>query len=294
VYDVRVGRASSDSKPVSSLFNAHSEEVHRNFSRQCCYEPHDLPPRSCRWAAAMIVLAAMVPSPPNVCCAVQLTRPLQSICFPAAQMATLRCGTCALSRYDELSFCIYIRLVNFNARGLIDAVPQSALSVSGVGDGITSMAVHPHLPILAVGSMGQVSQYFFIFKSTSLNRSLSGCSHVFGLNRRISTPNPVRCHCGSFSSLLLCRSVARFSDRILIICRYHDGFLGQRIGPISCVAFHPFQASFPLAAAAASAARRDSVTMAHHSDAHTPLQRTLAAGAIDCIVSLYGAQVCTP
>ena len=156
------------------------------------------------------------------------------------------------------------------------------------------MAVHPHLPILAVGSMGQVSSTHLHAQVPRLNRFLSGCSHVFGLNRRFSTPNPVRCHCGSFSSLLLCRSVARFSDRILILCRYHDGFLGQRIGPISCVAFHPFQASFPLAAAAASAARRDRVTMAHHSDAHTPLQRTLAAGAIDCIVSLYGAQVCTP
>ena len=29
----------------------------------------------------------------------------------------------------------------------------------------------------------------------------------------------------------------------------------------------------------------------HHSASDTLLQRTLAAGAIDCIVSLYGAQV---
>jgi regulator-associated protein of mTOR len=26
--------------------------------------------------------------------------------------------------------------------------------------------------------------------------------------------------------------------------RYHDGFLGQRIGPVSCLAFHPTQLTF--------------------------------------------------
>jgi regulator-associated protein of mTOR len=25
------------------------------------------------------------------------------------------------------------------------------------------------------------------------------------------------------------------------VIRYHDGFLGQRIGPISCIAFHPYK-----------------------------------------------------
>ena len=27
----------------------------------------------------------------------------------------------------------------------------------------------------------------------------------------------------------------------LSVIRYHDGFLGQRIGPVSCLAFHPNQ-----------------------------------------------------
>ena len=38
--------------------------------------------------------------------------------------------------------------------------------------------------------------------------------------------------------------------------RYHDGFLGQRIGPISCLAFHP-------------------------------VRMLLAAGATDHIISIY-------
>jgi len=45
------------------------------------------------------------------------------------------------------------------------------------------------------------------------------------------------------------------SETINVI-RYHDGFLGQRIGPISCIAFHPYKL-------------------------------VLAAGATDSIVSIY-------
>ncbi len=50
--------------------------------------------------------------------------------------------------------CSFLGLIMFLTR-------QNTLSVSGVGDGITSMAVHPHLPILAIGSMGQVSVLSF-------------------------------------------------------------------------------------------------------------------------------------
>lgn len=51
--------------------------------------------------------------------------------------------------------------------------------------------------------------------------------------------------------------VVTLAGDTLNVIRYHDGFLGQRIGPISCLAFHP------------------SRTM-------------LAAGATDSIVSIYG------
>jgi hypothetical protein len=31
-----------------------------------------------------------------------------------------------------------------------------------------------------------------------------------------------------------------FNGEELSLIRYHDGFLGQRIGPVSCLAFHPY------------------------------------------------------
>ena len=48
-----------------------------------------------------------------------------------------------------------------------------------------------------------------------------------------------------------------YSGEQLGMIRYHDGFLGQRIGPVSCLAFHPTKV-------------------------------LLAAGATDSIVSIYG------
>ena len=45
-------------------------------------------------------------------------------------------------------------------------------------------------------------------------------------------------------------------DQLGGIIKYHDGFLGQRIGPVSCLAFHP-------------------------------VKLMLAAGATDSIVSIY-------
>jgi hypothetical protein len=53
--------------------------------------------------------------------------------------------------------CILLHMLS-----LIFFPHQNTISVSGVGDGITSMAVHPHLPILAIGSMGQVRAHFFV------------------------------------------------------------------------------------------------------------------------------------
>jgi regulatory associated protein of mTOR len=46
------------------------------------------------------------------------------------------------------------------------------------------------------------------------------------------------------------------NDQLGSIIKYHDGFLGQRIGPVSCLAFHP-------------------------------TRMRLAAGATDSIVSIY-------
>jgi hypothetical protein len=71
-----------------------------------------------------------------------------------------------LKMWDMRAF--KVRAFSFSARSVSPFCPlsfvfkfnrllQNTLSMAGVGDGITSMAVHPHLPILAIGSMGQVS-----------------------------------------------------------------------------------------------------------------------------------------
>jgi hypothetical protein len=70
---------------------------------------------------------------------------------------------------------------------------QNTSSMAGVGDGITSMAVHPHLPILAIGSMGQVSHPARrCFLKKCLNRAFSGCSNVLCRNWSAGAPDTVR------------------------------------------------------------------------------------------------------
>jgi len=38
--------------------------------------------------------------------------------------------------------------------------------------------------------------------------------------------------------------VLNMDGEVLSNIRYHDGFIGQRIGPLSCLAFHPYWVSF--------------------------------------------------
>ena len=151
-----------------------------------------------------------------------------------------------------------LRACIFYLLHLIFFAYQNTISVSGVGDGITSMAVHPHLPILAIGSMGQVRHTcFFSSLRTLFNTAPAGCSHVFSYYRGTGPPDSVRfspiyCtfrvpHQQLFCAVHALQTLISYScfDCVFLFCSYHDGFLGQRIGPISCVAFHPFQASFP-------------------------------------------------
>ena len=86
-----------------------------------------------------------------------------------------------------------LRACIFYLLNLIFFAHQNTISVSGVGDGITSMAVHPHLPILAIGSMGQV-RHTCLFSSlrTLFNTAPAGCSHVFSDYRGTSPPDSVR------------------------------------------------------------------------------------------------------
>lgn len=130
----------------------------------------------------------------------------QSICFRAARMAILKCGICGRSRFVGALFCLFspsllvsrsltpiFARVHFFLLHLIFFAHQNTISVSGVGDGITSMAVHPHLPILAIGSMGQV-RHTCLFSSlrTFFNTAPAGCSHVFSYYRGTSPPDTVR------------------------------------------------------------------------------------------------------
>eukprot|EP00960_Hanusia_phi_P064316 765762-Hanusia_phi.AAC.4 len=87
---------------------------------------------------------------------------------------------------------------------------------------ITAMALHPYAPVLAAGSDAQ----------------MVGCPHV------------------GYVLIDLQVNVISTGGEVLNTIKYHEGFLGQRIGPICSVAFHP-------------------------------LRLILAAGATDSIISIY-------
>lgn len=36
-------------------------------------------------------------------------------------------------------------------------------------------------------------------------------------------------------------NVGTITGDILSLIRYHEGFMGQRIGPVSCMSFHPYK-----------------------------------------------------
>ena len=35
--------------------------------------------------------------------------------------------------------------------------------------------------------------------------------------------------------------ISNFDGKELNVIKYHEGFLGQRIGPVSSIAFHPYE-----------------------------------------------------
>eukprot|EP01116_Phalansterium_solitarium_P015860 TRINITY_DN354_c0_g2_i1.p1 TRINITY_DN354_c0_g2~~TRINITY_DN354_c0_g2_i1.p1 ORF type:complete len:1471 (+),score=651.08 TRINITY_DN354_c0_g2_i1:184-4596(+) len=102
-----------------------------------------------------------------------------------------------------------------------------------------------------------------------ISGSLSGCIKFWDVRKCASfrtmihskmTMTAMAVH--DYAPLLACGTqnqkikVYDFAGELLSLIRYHDGFLGQRIGPVSCLSFHPYLA-------------------------------LLAAGATDSIVSLY-------
>jgi WD40 repeat protein len=75
--------------------------------------------------------------------------------------------------------------------------------------------------------------------------------------------------------------------------RYHEGFLGQRIGPVSCLAFHPYEPSTKriitvlLACAKQQTCSRWSLTKGGGIHTYNRFRMYLAAGATDSILSIY-------
>jgi regulator-associated protein of mTOR len=65
------------------------------------------------------------------------------------------------------------------------------------------------------------------------------------------------------------------------LIRYHDGFLGQRIGPVSCLAFHPYVHS-----------KKNILYYAFLTFIvfFCRYQILLAAGATDSIISIYAGE----
>jgi hypothetical protein len=62
------------------------------------------------------------------------------------------------------------------------------------------------------------------------------CSATFG-DSQFGSSCPVLSFSGSRQQKI---KVFNFQGDELNMIRYHVGFLGQRIGPISCLAFHPY------------------------------------------------------
>jgi len=53
--------------------------------------------------------------------------------------------------------------------------------------------------------------------------------------------NSGECWCSGSAQQLV--SVMNHSGEMLSTVKYHEGFMGQRIAPVNCIAFHPLQVS---------------------------------------------------
>jgi regulator-associated protein of mTOR len=91
--------------------------------------------------------------------------------------------------------------------------------------------------------------------NVAVSGSLDGVIKIWDLRRTAQSVKSIDCLKGQASAyavhdylpLIAVGSqsqkikVFNFDGELLSLMRYHDGFLGQRIGPISCLNFHPFK-----------------------------------------------------
>jgi hypothetical protein len=71
--------------------------------------------------------------------------------------------------------------------------------------------------------------------------------------------------------------------------RYHEGFLGQRIGPVSCLAFHPYHTPFfeIRNIIIINNNNNNNNNKMTNNNAGNRFRLYLAAGATDSILSIY-------
>ena len=126
---------------------------------------------------------------------------------------------------------------------------------------MTALAVHEFAPIVASGSHNQFIKIMDTGGYDDYLFSIFIFQHFF-FSFFFSRPVSFFCCCFCcfccffFPSLLQNKLIHR---NLISMIRYHEGFLGQRIGPVSCLQFHP----------------------------HRPV---LAAGATDSIVAIYSSR----
>ena len=98
--------------------------------------------------------------------------------------------------------------------------------------GLSALAMHGHLPLVASGSR---NQYIKLFDITALREAGGGESPTSPLLHSAARPALVH----TPGSLTTHPPLVRSTARELSTIRYFDGFLGARIGPVTCLAFHP-------------------------------------------------------
>ena len=101
---------------------------------------------------------------------------------------------------------------------------RPVLSVPGERSPMTAMALHDHAPLIATGSHNQLISVLTAPQWHTASARSGGNAGAVGAR-------------GSASAATVAEDEA---DPVIARIRYHDSFISQRIGPVSCVAFHPW------------------------------------------------------
>jgi regulator-associated protein of mTOR len=114
--------------------------------------------------------------------------------------------------------------------------------------------LRPDVPEVITGSVRGIVKFWDIRTMRTFKKF-----EVFKSPLTALTVHPVAPIMATGSHAQFIKILTLGGDQLGNIIKYHDGFLGQRIGSVSCLAFHPFK-------------------------------MMLAAGSTDSIVSIYSTQ----